>query len=362
MKILVIYVTAGEGHKKAAEAIFEKLKSSTPHEIISVDALDFTNPFFKFSYSRGYSFLIARLPFLWGLFFWFTNNALLSKPVACVRNFCNFINSRGLSNFILAQKPDIVISTHFFSNQVVSRLKQIGKLNCKFISVITDFYIHYFWLAEEVDIYTVAYPKLKDYLISKGIPESKIKIMSIPVKDSFLKPIDKEYLCKNIKIKPNVFTALIVTGAIGIGPIEKIVNSLQKHIQLIVVCGRNKRLFKKLAKLECESLRVFGLVDNMHELMSASDVIITKAGGLTISESLVKELPMIFFNLIPGQEKANAKLMQSQGMGVIAKNVKHIEDIILKLKNNPAELDKMKQNISIFTAQESQKNILDILK
>ena len=216
-------------------------------------------------------------------------------------------------------------------------------------------------MAEEVDIYTVAYPKLKDYLISKGVQESKIKIMPIPVKDSFLKQIDKESLYRKIDIKPNVFTALIVTGAVGIGPIERIIASLGKHIQLIAVCGRNKRLYKKLARLEYESLRVFGLVDNMYELMSASDVIITKAGGLTISESLVKKLPMVFFNLIPGQEKSNAELMESQGMGVITKNVKHIEEIILKLKNNPVELDKMKQNISIFTAQESQ-DILDIIK
>ncbi|MBM3251991.1 MAG: hypothetical protein FJZ11_04330 [Candidatus Omnitrophica bacterium] len=361
MKILVIYATAGEGHKKAAEAIFEKLKSQTPHEIILIDALNYTNPFFKFSYSQGYSFLIARFPSVWGFFFWLTNSAFLCKLVSCARNFSNFINSRKLRNFILTQKPEIIISTHFFSNHVVSRLKRIGKLNCKFISVITDFSIHHFWLAQEADIYTVAYPELRDYLIAQGVQESKIKIMPIPIRDGFLKPIDKEYLYRKINLKPNVFTALIVTGAVGIGPIEKIINLLSKHLQLIVVCGRNKKLFYKLSKLESETLRVFGLVDNMHELMSVSNVIITKAGGLTISESLAKKLPMIFFNLIPGQEEANARLMQSQGMGVIAKSVKDIEDIILKLKNNPAELGKMQQNISNFTSQESQ-NILDIIR
>lgn len=361
MKILVIYATAGEGHKKAAEAISEKLKLQTPHEIILIDALNYTSPFFKFCYSQGYSFLIARLPFVWGFFFWLTNSAFLRKLVGCTRNLSNFINSRRLRKFILTQKPEIVISTHFFSNQVVSRLKRRGKLNCKFISVITDFSIHHFWLVQEVDIYTVAYPKLKDYLISLGVQEARMKIMPIPVKDNFFKHIDKEELCKKINIQPNVFTALIVTGAAGLGPIEKIVSSLQRHIQLIVVCGRNMKLFNKLGKLKNESLRVFGLVDNMHELMSVSDLIMTKAGGLTISESLVKKLPMVFFNLIPGQEKTNAKLMQSQGMGIIAKSVKDIEDIILKFKNNPAELEKMRQNISIFTNQESQ-DILDVLK
>ncbi|HOX54804.1 MAG: glycosyltransferase [Candidatus Omnitrophica bacterium] len=361
MKILVIYATAGEGHKKAAEAISQRLKLQSLHEIILIDALDYTNRFFRFSYSRGYSFLISRLPFIWGVFFWLTNNRWLIWPVNLVRNFFNFINSRKLDKFILTQNPDIVISTHFFSNRVVSRLKKTSGLKAKLISVVTDFSIHHFWLAEEVDIYTVAYPKLKDYLVSHGVKLEKIKVMPIPVRSGFLKSSDKEYLCRKMNIRPDVFTALIVTGAIGLGPIERIVNSLQKHIQLLVVCGRNKKLFNKLVKLGQESLVVFGLVDNMHELMSASDVIITKAGGLTISESLVKKLPMIFFNLIPGQEKTNAKLMQSQGIGFIAKNVNDIEDMVLKLKNNPSELAKMKQNTSVFTSVET-KDILDIIK
>lgn len=361
MKILVIYATAGEGHKKAAEAIYEKLKLKTSHEIILVDALDYTNRFFRFSYSRGYSFLISRLPFIWGIFFWITNNRVLIWPVTLVRNFSNFINSRKLARFILAQNTDIVISTHFFSNRVVSSLKRSSGLKAKLISVITDFSIHNFWLAEEVDMYTVAYPKLKDFLVLRGVKAEKIKVMPIPVRGGFFKSFDKECLCRKANIKPDIFTALIVTGAIGVGPIEKIVNSLQKHIQLLVVCGRNQRLFNKLVKLGNESLVVFGLVDNMHELMSISDVIITKAGGLTISESLVKKLPMIFFNLIPGQEKANARLMQSQGIGFIAQSVKDIENIILRLKRNPAELANMKQNTSVFTSTET-KDILDIIK
>jgi processive 1,2-diacylglycerol beta-glucosyltransferase len=359
MKILVIYATAGSGHKKAAEAIYNRIKATTSNEVSIVDALDYTNPFFKFSYSRGYTFLITHLPNLWGFFYWLTNNTFLSIFISSV---CNFLNSRKLSKFLLEQSPKIVISTHFFANQVVSRLKKSSRFNCKLICTITDFTVHSFWLAKGVDLFTVATQESKDFLLSRGIPQDKIIISGIPVKQEFLQQYDRPELCKRFNLKPEIFTALIVTGEIAIGPIEEIIQVLKDEAQLIVVCGKNKKLFNKLNEQRRDSLKIFGLVDNMHELMSLSDIIITKAGGLTISESLTKRLPMIFFNLIPGQENLNAELMQSEKAGIIAKDVKHIKEIVLKLKANPKELETLKEKIKSIARPNAVDDILRLLK
>jgi processive 1,2-diacylglycerol beta-glucosyltransferase len=363
MKIFVFYATAGIGHRKAAEAIYEEIKHyiSNEHKIRIFDSLDYTNPLFKFIYSSGYTFLISRLPIIWGFFYWLTDTSFTRYFIGLCRSCCNFLNSRKLSKFLSKQQPEIIISTHFFANQIISWLKNTKRLDCKLICVITDYSIHSFWLANSVDIYTVANQNLKDDLISYGIKADKIKVTGIPVKRDFLKIQNKYEICRKINVNPDIFTALIVTGAIGVGPITTIVKTLQDEVQLIVVCGKNRRLFNKLSRSKFGSLRVFGFIDNIHDLMAVSDVVITKGGGLTISESLVQRLPMIFFNLIPGQEEANAKLIEGAKAGIIAKNVKQIRDIVLTLKNNPQILDKLKNNIALIAKPEATNNILKLI-
>lgn len=362
MKILVIYATAGSGHKKAAEAIYNQIKATTANEALLIDALDYTNFFFKFSYDRGYTFLITYLPSLWGFFYWLTDNQFFSIFVSFFRNISDFINSGKLFRFLLSQQPEFIISTHFFANQIVSRLKRTSNLNSKLICVITDFTMHSFWLAEGADLFTVATQESKDYLISRGIPQDKIIISGIPVKQQFLEPYDRQKLCKRFNLKPDFFTALIVTGEIAIGPIEQIIHALRDEVQVMVVCGRNRKLYNRLSAQKSDSLKIFGLVDNMYELMSVSDVIITKAGGLTSCESLAKGLPMVFFNLIPGQENRNARLMQSEGAGIIAKDVNHIKEIVLSLKANPQDLRKMREKIKSIARPNAVDDILRLLK
>ena len=108
-------------------------------------------------------------------------------------------------------------------------------------------------------------------------------------------------------LQPDLFTVLVATGSFGIGPIEGIIDVL-KGFQVIVVCGHNRDLFRKLSGKYCALVKVLGLVDNMHELMAVSDAMVTKPGGLSICEALVSQLPLIFFNAIPGQEIGNIKV------------------------------------------------------
>lgn len=362
MKVLIIYATAGVGHKKAAEAIYDEIKNNRNHEVAIIDSLDYTPRFFKFIYSQGYSFLVRRLPLVWGFFYWLTDFISVKKIIILCRRCCNFANSRRLTKFLLDERPQVIISTHFFANQTISRLKKKNCLSTRLICVITDFTIHSFWFADGVDLYTVANPELKNQLISKGMKQEMIEVAGIPVKPIFLKLQNKDDVRRELGINPDIFTVLIVTGTIGVGPIEKIVKVLKDDVQLLVVCGRNKRLFDKLSRLRSSSVRIFGLVDNLDELMDASNVVVTKAGGLTISESLAKNLPMIFFTWIPGQEIENAKLMKKQGAAFIIKDINRIKNTILRLKDNPQEIENMKKSIKSIAMPGAAQKISSLIK
>ncbi len=317
MKILIIHASAGAGHTKAAEALFNGLKGSSraDREVTLVDALDYTLPLFKKIYQRSYSFMVTRCPWLWGFFFGLADRKILRYPVKIIRRLLNGLNTSRLVRFLKEENFDYVISTHFLSNEVISYLKRKRAISSKIICVITDFDVHSIWIQDSIDCYAVACELTQKRLLQLGVPESKGVVTGIPIDEKFLIKRDKRVLRRELGLKEDVFTTLVVTGSFGMGPMEDIACAL-RDFQVIVVCGRNKKLFERLQRKKSGFLHVYGLVPNMDELMACSDVMITKPGGLSITEALVSGLPLIFFNAIPGQETGNIQILKEYGIGL----------------------------------------------
>jgi len=330
-KVFIVYASAGAGHQKAAEALYEYLKKSrTDLDLKLIDILDYSNYIVKFSYSKGYIFLITKLPWAWYLLYrlssFFANNyfRLLSDYLAC----------QPFVDLLKKEKPDVVVSTHFLTSSVLSIFKKKHpQYTFRLITIITDYTLHPYWIGEGVDTYITSCEYVKDCLLTKGIREDKIKIYGIPVKEKFYLPSDRKTTAQKLEVDPAKFTALIMTGAVGIGPIEEIVQALAGDIQLLVICGRNQKLFDRLTSLNFTNVKIYPLIDYVDELMSVSDVVLTKAGGLTISESLAKGLPMIFFSSIPGLETANARVITNYGAGSTIKTIEQIKKSTIALKN-----------------------------
>ncbi|MEK7849263.1 MAG: glycosyltransferase [Candidatus Omnitrophota bacterium] len=359
-KILILYATAGAGHKKAAEAIFHEAKNRSL-DVELVDIIAYMPPFMARLYSDGYALLITRLVWLWAILYYISDAAYLSPINVHLRKFMNARSFGKLIEFLKNKKPNIVISTHFLASEIVSYAKQKFGVNSKLISIVTDFEVHNFWIAPETNVYCCATDATKQILIKKGVPESLIKITGIPVDPKFLTVQDREHLIQEFKLKEGLFTILIVTGGIGAGPIEEIVELLEGDAQLLVVCGNNKKLFESLEQKKFPNVRVFGFVDYMQKLMKVSDCIITKAGGLTITECLTMGLPMIFFYLIPGQEEKNAKTMAAYGAGVIALSLPQIKAAALRFKNDPKVRESFKNAAISLARPDSCQEILSHL-
>lgn len=347
MKIVITYASAGTGHNRAAQAIYSHLREYHKEiDVKIIDVLKKTNILFGLSYYYGYLFLVKYAPFLWWLGFWSTYAKVLrpfNKPIVLI---INRLSTRKFSKFLIQENPDFIISTHFLPSEISVYLKRTQKIKSRIFTVITDFGVHPFWIADGTDIYNVALDSTKEKLISEGIKENNIKEFGIPIDSKFLRRYEKDVLTKKFDIDQNKFTVLITTGSFGIGPIEEIVDLLYKDIQILVVCANNKRLYTRLKNKNYPDVRVFGFIDNIQELMSVSDIIITKPGGLTISESLTMDLVPIFIAAIPGQETENIKILTKKGIGIKARNTASIKDIILDFKNRPDKLKSIKENIS----------------
>lgn len=346
MQILIVYASAGAGHKKAAEALYDYIKErSKEAEVLLFDVLEKTTPFFRLSYEHGYNFLVSHALILWRFSFWLTNFKPIRPISRSIALFVNRINTIYFCKFLSREQPDLIISTHFLPSAISSYLKYKNKIKSKLVTVITDFGVHNYWISKGTDLYIVASESTKQELIREDVDASRIKALGIPIASKFKKVFDIAGLKRKLNMDADKFTVLVMTGSFGLGPLEEIINVLRKDVQLLVVCAANKKLYGRLTNKKWANVKVLGFVDNVEELMAVSNIIITKAGGLSISEILTMELVPIFISVIPGQEENNVLALKSYGVGFSPKSIEDLRKIVLDLKEHPQELNYLKENI-----------------
>jgi processive 1,2-diacylglycerol beta-glucosyltransferase len=362
MRVIIVYASAGAGHKTAAEAIYNHLKEYRKDiQVDLADILDKSHIFFKASYCYGYSFLINYAPILWRLGFWATDSKVLRPFTRAIASFLNRLNTRVFTKFLLRENPHCIISTHFLSSEICAYLKRKKKISSKVVTVITDFGVHPFWISEGTDLYIAASDFTKEILTDEGVKESAVRVLGIPVNTKFLEKFNKAGLLVKFNLAKNKFTVLVVTGSFGMGPIEEIADALYQQAQILVVCAKNKKLFEILKRKNYPSVRVFGFIDNIQELMAVSDVIITKPGGLSIVESLVMGLLPIFIVPIPGQETENIKVLAKYGLDLETRDVHQIKERVLYFRDHPDKLKELKEVIDRIKKPFAVRDICDVI-
>lgn len=345
MKIIIAYASAGGGHFKAAEAIYNYFKTRNNLEVKITDVLRGANPLFRNAYIHGYYLFVRYLPWLWSACFRFTYAQRFRKFSKWLATLTDRLNTAGFRQFLIKENADYIICTHFLPPEIAGFLKRTKKINSKIVTVITDFGVHPFWICESTDIYAVASDYTKEQLSLQGINQESIRVVGIPIDLKFSQNYDKVSLCHKLGIDANKFTVLITTGSFSMGPIEEIVDSLYKEVQLIVVCAHNKNLYRRLKQRAYPSVLVCGFINNIEELMGVCDITIAKPGGLTIAENLSMGLPLLFITAIPGQETENIKFLSENGVGTCVEDIAGIKSAILDLKHNPAEIAVRKEKI-----------------
>ncbi len=360
MKIIVAYATAGAGHKKAASVIYSHLVKEIPSATVElVDILDYSSPFFRFIYLRGYDFLVNHCKWAWAFLFYASQKRSFDGVLGGLTSFVHSANSRGFSRLLVDRGPDIVISTHFLCSDVVSCLKQKKIVDCKLITVITDFGVHPFWITSGTDYYCVACEETRSTLLSRGVSSLSVRVTGIPVHPRFAKKHDRRSLERSAGIDPRKWTVLIITGSFGIGPIEALVRELSDEYNVLAVCAKNKKLYSKLKARSFPNTNVYGFIDNVDELMAVSDVIITKPGGLTISELLCLDCLPLFISAIPGQEFVNACILERAG---VAGTIRRVKDAKKSVAGAIFSAESIRKAASGMKKPAAVESILDVIR
>lgn len=318
-KILILYSTAGMGHKKAAFALLETLKKNArPVEVEIADVMEYSNALYRFLYLRMYVLLMGRAKWLWGKLYGFSNNLLWERITGPLRGIIDYFSLPGLGEDILQKRPDAVIATHFLLPSIARKLRKKG-VRSRLYTVITDYGPHLWWLSEALDGYFVGSDSVKSALETLGVAPGRITVSGIPVSGDFTAVRDIARIRSTYDLDPDRKTVFIMSGGFGVGPIKQMLLSLNKcnsDIQVIAVCGHNRRVKEDIEKIQSELVypaMILGFTDRVPELMSVSDVMISKAGGISVTEALNARLPLVLFGSIPGQETWNEQLLVKEG-------------------------------------------------
>ena len=232
------------------------------------------------------------------------------------------------------------------------------------ISIITDFNIHSSYINDYTDYYVIHHENLISIMKDFGIPKNKILPFGIPVRKEFSMELNKDELIGKLKLN-NINTVIVMGGGLGLGSINKIVKEIDRkfnNIQVIAVAGRNKKLETKLKKLNTKNnLIVYGFINNIHELIEISDVVITKPGGVTIAEVLCREKPIIIFSPIPGQESDNAEFLLNNGVAVTTSDVTKIPLLINQILENNIRRESMRKLSAYLKKPFSAKNLVEFV-
>jgi processive 1,2-diacylglycerol beta-glucosyltransferase len=350
-RILILHAAVGSGHKSAAQALAEAF-ARNPERVVRVeDALEYGNPLFREAYIRSYLELSDKAPLLWKLFYERIDTDDLDLAITANR-------LRGLAERPLVSRldalvrtfaPSAIVCTHPLPVEVLEHLKLQGKLRAPIYCVITDFVAHSAWMNSAVDRYFLASEMTRQELIARGVPPSILHVSGIPVKPEIAepKPLDEMRARHNLPADAPVIT--LFGGGIDPRRVRMMVARLldsQATGVLIVVAGRSAALGKTLADLSDGRrmrLRKLGFIPYVDDLVAASDLVITKSGGLIVSEVLARGTPMIIVDPIPGQEEWNADFVAGAGAGIQLRMPETAPHATLDLLSQPARLALMRE-------------------
>lgn len=373
MKVLILYAKAGNGHFKAAEAIKEKLNEHYKDvEVVFEDGLEYSSRIANQIVVKGYANMTKLVPSMWG--------AIYSKADTTERNTLNEISKlihKGLTvrlkKLLRIERPDIIVSTHPFVSKICAYLKKKNKTNAKIVTILTDYAVHNMWLEDNkyYDKILVATEEMKDDCKKiYGIEESKVSVTGIPTSLKFAEKYNREKTLKEYGLEDKSTFLFFAGGGQGIGQSKDIFEELLNtdgDFQIVAVSGKNekqKAKFEELAKSCDKKVVVLGYTNDVPALMNMCDFVISKPGGLTSTECLVMNKPMLIINPIPGQEEQNAIYFTNNGTAVRAyegEPLRHQINTFVKDKFRVNQLKEMCKKIARPNAVDDiVKNIIDL--
>ena len=366
--LAILSVSAGAGHVRAAQAL-EAAAEADPDDVeaVHLDVMELVPKLFKKLYVDAYLHISDRHPTLWGYLYGHTDRNREDPTLASLRRAFQRLNTRKLSRRLREIDPDAVICTHFLPAELLSRRIRKGKFNRPVWVQVTDFDIHRFWIHKHMIGYFAGNEEVAWRMADRGIPADSVHVTGIPVMPAFSAKLSREKCARELGARPDRLTILMMSGGQGLGSVRELAERLltiEGDFQLFVLAGRNEKLLAGLQALATQHAgRLFpmGFTNTVERVMAASDLAVTKPGGLTSSECLAMGLPMIIVSPIPGQEERNADYLLEGGAALKAYDAAGLELRVRKLIQAPERLASLRESSRRMGRPHAARDVLRIV-
>lgn len=352
-RILILSASVGAGHMRAGEALEVALRRMVPHaEVRHLDILEMTNRVFRHFYAQSYLDLVNKAPHVLGYFY-----DLLDRPVRprstgdWLRQVLQKLNLTTFIRFLKKKPWDLVINTHFLPAEMIAILRKKKEIDLPQVIATTDFDTHRLWVNQPCERYFAATSEGGLYLQSWGVKAEDIHVTGIPVHPDFADAKDRPALARKHGLDIGRPVVLQLAGGFGVGPIGKLLQALLEirlPLQIVTVAGRNDKLRDRLQALpppERHQVKILGFTREIDELMCLADVVVSKPGGLTTSETLASGAVMVIVNPIPGQESRNSDFLLESGAAIKANNAATLGYKVENLLRDQDRLERMRANV-----------------
>jgi processive 1,2-diacylglycerol beta-glucosyltransferase len=361
-KVTILSAASGAGHIRAADALVSAFQARGV-EAHQIEVLKYTNRVFRSVYSDLYKELVNKRPAILG---WVYDSMDHPWKYQKRRLALDMLSAGRLVKLLVKEKPGIAVCTHFLPAEVLVYLRKKKMIDVPIGVVVTDIDAHAMWLYKDIDWYFVASEETKVYMSALGVPEETIHITGIPIDPIFGEERSKREARLQLGLDPDLTTLLVSAGGFGVGPVEVLLQALLRiryPIQLAVICGRNPELEQRLKRLGRVShpVKVIGFTSEMEKWMSAADLLVGKAGGLTSAEALARGLVLVIINPIPGQEERNTDHFLEEGVAIRCNNVPALAFKIDSLLANKERFSIMQQAAMRLARPHAAREIVSII-
>ncbi len=366
-KILVLSVSSGTGHTRAAEALRCHAEGAQfGAEAIHLDILQCVTPLLRFVYTGAYNAMVRHAPMVWHHVYRSANTSRPDGVVQRLRRWAEQLNSRSLLKEIRKHAPDIIICTHFLPAELTSRLLAAGSLHCPVWVQVTDYDLHRMWVHEHMAGYFAPNEEVAFRMRARGIAANRIFVTGIPIMPAFCQPLDRMECARAVGILPERPTLLLLGGGAGCGSVTEIAARLLElpgDLQVIAMAGKDAQTLAALERLARDHpgrLVAHGYTGRIERLMACADLVVTKPGGLTTAESLAMTLPMIVIAPIPGQEEHNANFLLERGVALRAFDLATLAYRVGELLSHPSRLTAMRAKAAALARPDAASRALAI--
>ena len=367
MKVLVLSMTVGQGHNSASHAAINYLNENG-HTCEMLDTYKFLNKAVGEAFDKGYTLMGRMWPKLNENIYTAAEkyNGRADMKMYFPWMFAD-LNKAKLQKYIEEYKPDVIICAIVMTAMLVTALKDSSMIdeNIKTIGIVTDYSLHPFWEYTDMDYFVCPNELMIPSMTKRGIPESKILPIGIPVDEKFSNMISKEEAREKLDLEKEPFTVLMSAGGMGFAGLISAVQDIDEldDIQIIAVCGTNKKLFNHMSGMKFKNkVHVKEYVTNMDEYMDASDLFITKPGGLSTSEALAKEKPLLLTNPMPGVENMNLSFLLNNSLAIHANQYEPISEVIMQMRQNKEKMEEMTKAQRRWGKKHSAKQLGDFIE